>query len=241
MIRPLALDLYCKAGGASMGLHRAGYDVVGIDIEPQPRYPFLFVQADALRLPFDLSAFDFIWASPVCKRFSRVWRGQPERRDDYPDQIEPTRRMLVASGKPFAIENVIGAPLRADVVLTGAMFDLPIVRDRIFEIEGFRVPFRLAPQHRGSTRTGELAMIAGRGGAMKGWNRKNWDNPITRARLAKRNSADGWRDALGIDWMIRDELSQAIPPAYSQFIADAALAHRATEQLTAYQRPEGEQ
>lgn len=224
-MRPLALDLCCGAGGASMGLYLAGFDVIGIDIRPQPRYSFTFVLADALRPPFRLSNFDFIWASPVCKRYTRCWRGQPHRREDYPDQIAPMRALLAATNVPFVLENVVGSPLRPDLVLTGAMFDLPIVRDRVFEISGFPAPFALAPQHRGTTRAGDLAMIAGRGGAMKGWNRKNWDIPEIRAKLAKRNSAAGWREAMGINWMTRDELSQAIPPAYAEFVGRAALAH----------------
>lgn len=218
-----ALDLFCGAGGAAMGLHRAGFEVVGVDIKPQKRYPFAFVQGDALNPPFDLGDFDFIWASPVCKQFTRCWRGQPEKRERYPNQIPETRALL--AGHPrTCIENVPDAPLRPDAVLSGAMFDLPIVRERIFEINGFNVPFILAPQHRGSTRTGELAMIAGRGGAMKGWNRRNWDIPEVRKRLSRRNSAQGWRDAMRIDWMIRDEISQAIPPAYSEFIGRAAIS-----------------
>lgn len=207
-----------------MGLHRAGYEVIGCDIEPQPHYPFRFVQGDALHPPFDLGRFAFVWASPVCKRYSRCWRGRPDRRDAYPDQVAPIRELLHAAGVPFVLENVVGAPLRPDLVLTGAMFGLPIVRDRVFEVHGFRAPFALSPQHRGTTRNGDLAMVVGRGGAMKGWNRNNWDKPEVRARLSARNSADGWREAMGIDWMSRDELSQAIPPAYAEFIGRAALA-----------------
>lgn len=218
-----ALDLFCGAGGASMGLHRAGFDVTGIDLRPQPRYPFRFIQGDALHPPVRLGDFDLIWASPPCEAYTRVWRGRPEARLDYPDLIEPTRTMLLAAHRPFIIENVVGAPMRPDLVLTGAMFDLPIVRDRVFEVEGFRVPFAMAPQHRGTTRTGELAMVAGRGGAMKGWNRRNWEKPDIRARLAKRNSMAGWREAMGIDWMDRDTLRKAIPPAYSEYIARAWL------------------
>lgn len=228
-MRPLALDLFCKAGGASMGLHQAGFDVIGCDIERQPHYPFTFVQADALAHPFDLSRFAFVWASPVCKRYSRIWRGQEHRRDDYPDQIEPVRQVLLTSGRPFAIENVIGAPMRCDVLLTGAQFGLPIVRDRQFEIHGFRAPFGLHPQHfRETTKNGGLAMVAGGGGAMKGWNIENWYKPEVRARLSARNSVRGWREAMGIEWMTRGELAQAIPPAYAKFIGEAAIAQIAT-------------
>ena len=201
----------------------AGYEVVGIDHRPQKRYVGeRFIQADAMAPPVDLSAFDLIWASPPCERYTMVWRGRPERREGYPDLIEATRSMLRRSRVRFVIENVPGAPLRADCVLEGAMFDLPLVRKRLFEVEGFTVPFALSQQHRGTTRNGDLAMVAGHGGAMKGWTRPNWNDPATRARLAARNSADGWREALGIDWMSRAEMSKAIPPAYAEFIGRAA-------------------
>lgn len=227
-VQPRALDLFCGAGGATRGLQIAGFHVTGIDIKPQPRYcGDHFIQADALRPPVDLRAFDLIWASPPCEKHTRVWRGRPERRRDYEDLIEPTRTLLTKSGAPFVLENVIGAPLRPDVVLTGAMFDLPIVRERIFECHGFTPPFALSKRHPPhiNTRNGGLAMVAGRGGAMKGWNRKNWDRPEIRAKLAKRNSIAGWREAMQMPWANRDGIRKAIPPAYSEFIGRAALAY----------------
>ena len=109
--KPRALDLFCCAGGAGMGLHQAGFEVVGVDISPQPRYPFEFHQADALTYPLD--GFDFVWASPPCQKFCRL--NTREDLSHYPDLIEPVRARLLASGLPFVIENVPEAPVRRDV------------------------------------------------------------------------------------------------------------------------------
>lgn len=228
MNRPLALDLYCCAGGVARGLQLAGFEVVGVDIKPQPRYVGdHFVQADALNPPFDLRKFDFVWASPPCQAYTSASHSQRLRGKQYPDLVEPTRRML-AGLSATCIENVPGAPLRADIVLSGAQFDIDVVRTRVFEIAGFPIPFALSRQHRGTCANGDLATLAGHGaqnqrvkGALK-WR----DLPLQlRRRLSQRNSVAGWRAAIGCDWMNQYELSQAIPPAYSQFIAEAALRH----------------
>jgi DNA (cytosine-5)-methyltransferase 1 len=220
MTRPLALDLFCGAGGASMGLHRAGFDVVGVDIKPQRRYPFRFVRADALRPPFDIKLFDFIWASPPCQRYVIVWRGQEHKRQRYPDLIAPTRSLLASSGaRMTCIENVPGAPLRPDVVLTGAQFDLDIVRSRLFELNGFCVPFTLSRQHVRKVSDGGLACVAGHG-ANNAWNVRRQRGPYTKwrdlpdalkRRLRERNCAT------------RNELREAVPPAYAEFIGRAAI------------------
>lgn len=200
-----ALDLFCGAGGVSMGLHRAGFEVVGVDIVHQKNYPFTFVQADALKPPFDLSQFDFIWASPPCQAYSwSAKRWDVERAD----LVEQTRRLLASSGvNHHVIENVVGAPIRADIVLTGPMFGLEVIRRRHFETSFFCLtPFR-APKV-GSVRTGEYVTVAGHGG----------DN------IKGRGSRAAKQAAMGIDWMSDDELNQAIPPAYAEFIGRAAIA-----------------
>jgi DNA (cytosine-5)-methyltransferase 1 len=204
----LALDLFCGAGGASMGLHRAGFEVVGVDIRPQPRYPFRFVQADALEPPFRLSEFDFIWASPPCQAYTPL-RALHDK--TYPDLVAATREML--RGTLYVIENVPGAPIRRELVLCGTMFGLRSYRHRHFETSWFvwqpghpphRVPtFSQAGQHNRKARfqAGSFATVTGNVGTYCG--------PA----------------AMGIDWMNGDELSQAIPPAYSEFIGRAALQH----------------
>ena len=134
-----ALDLFCKAGGASKGLADAGFDVTGVDIEPQKRYPYEFIQADVITLTLDfLQSFDFIWASPPCQRYSTMTK-RWGKQNDHPDLVEPTRRLLKESGVPFVIENVVGAPLIDPVTLCGSMFNLQtkfgsqLRRHRLFE------------------------------------------------------------------------------------------------------------
>jgi len=206
-----ALDLFCCAGGASMGLHRAGFEVVGVDIKPQPRYPFTFHQADALTFP--LEGFDFIWASPPCQAFTIA--ANTQRRDgiEYPDHVDTTRQRLRYSGAVWAIENVPGAPVRADVVLCGSQFNLPIVRHRLIELS-FSPPLTSPCNH-----VEDVITVCGHG-------TPSW---MRRKRIAKglhpNASVAMKREAMGIDWMNREELSQAIPPAYGEFIARAAIAH----------------
>ena len=128
--RPKLLDLFCGAGGCSVGYHRAGFDVVGVDHVPQPRYPFEFHQADAMTYP--LNGFDAIHASPPCQLYANVtaWRGTPT---DHPDLVAPTRLRLAQTGLPWVIENVPEAPVRPDVLLCGSQFGLNVKRHRAFE------------------------------------------------------------------------------------------------------------
>ncbi len=201
------LDLYCKQGGAAEGYHRAGFEVVGVDIEPQPRYPFEFIQADALTVPLD--GFDAIHASPVCKGHTplRVLWGR-----EWPDLITPTRLRLAAAGVPWVIENVPHAPMRADLILCGCMFGLNLKRHRWFEaswpLSPFP-PFACGHEWQGGRPVGVYGHTGG-GGTSSG------NHGFTKAQ---------WVEAMGIDWMTRDGLAQAIPPAYTEWIGRQLIAH----------------
>lgn len=212
--RPLALDLFCCAGGAGMGLHRAGFDVIGIDIQPRKRYPFRFVQGDALRPPFDLKMFDFIWASPPCQAHTALKTMHNAKEHD--DLIPQTREMLKASGVKYVIENVVGAPLNSPIMLCGTMFGLGIEtaelrRHRIFETGPDYWSFPHPPcRHRKRT-------IGVYGGGHS-------DSLHRHAKGQPCFTAEQERAAMGMPWVSGDELSQAIPPAYSECIGRAALA-----------------
>jgi len=199
--KPRLLDLFCCAGGASVGYARAGFEVVGVDIDPQPHYPFEFHQADALT--FDLFGFDAIAASPPCQRYTQAQR---IRDNTHPDLVAPIRARLKAFGGPYCIENVPGAPLLKPVELCGAMFGLRVYRHRLFEcnfaLKPLVHPEHLAPQRKMGrpVRDGESIQVVGNFSGVK---------------LA--------REAMGIDWMVRDELREAIPPAYTEYVGRAML------------------
>lgn len=203
MTRPRLLDLFCGAGGCSVGYHRAGFDVVGVDIKPQPRYPFAFVQADALEYVAKHGhEFDAIHASPPCQAYSVTanmsWVGE------YPKLIDPLRALLLAAQRPYVIENVPGAPLDG-ITLCGTMFGLKLFRHRIFETSWFMFGIPHTPHTEQVGRNGFVCM-AGHGDSGRG-------------RIpADHRSVQSWKRAAQIEWMTRDELSQAIPPAYTEYI-----------------------
>jgi DNA (cytosine-5)-methyltransferase 1 len=215
MTRPRLLDLFCGAGGAGMGYHQAGFDVVGVDIVPQPRYPFEFHQADALEFPLD--GFDAIHASPPCQAYTIA--NNIHGRTDHPDLIPQTRGRLQASGVPWVIENVPGSPLRSYVVLCGLALGLNVKRHRWFESSDWLMVPPCPPGH-----PGDWVLVFGHTVLDRGHQvgiTANGGPIIHRNHLG----TDVGREAMGINWMTRDELSEAIPPAYTRFIGEQLLAH----------------
>lgn len=199
-----ALDLFSCAGGAAWGLHRAGFTVVGVDIKPQPRYPFEHHVANAMTYPLD--GFDLVWASPPCQRFTAYRRRGGGVGDDYPDLIAPIRERLRASGVPYIIENVGGAPLEGPMMLCGSMFGLDVRRHRFFETSR---PL-LAPSCNHAVWDGNSFPQA--------TNRRNRRKTVEVG--VYRIPLETQRRAMGIDWMTLPELSQAIPPAYSRWLGE---------------------
>jgi DNA (cytosine-5)-methyltransferase 1 len=214
--RPRLLDLFCGAGGVAMGYHRAGFTVVGVDNRPMPRYPFRFHQADALEyLAEHGHEFDAIHASPPCQKYSRVNCLQHLQGRDYPDLIGPTRQALIDAGKIWVIENVETAPLFCAIQLCGSSFGLLVRRHRLFE-------------------SSELLLG---NGCNHGWQEQGGKR-FPAAFRSRKDSSDGkvrclstvvqvygntsgkklWPEAMGIDWMTSREITQAIPPAFTEFI-----------------------
>ena len=208
------LDLFCGAGGAAMGYRRAGFDeIIGVDITPQPNYPFTFVQADAMTFPLD--GFDLIHASPPCQAFTRMsarWRGKGKLADSHVDLLTPTRARLARVSTPWIIENVIGAHdyMTTMLLLHGGMFGLGVNRPRRFESN---VLLLGAYGHPARSPVG----VYGRKPDGRWLRRK--DLPM---RAAK--SLEEARAAMQIDWMTWAEIREAIPPVYTEYIGRQLVA-----------------
>jgi DNA (cytosine-5)-methyltransferase 1 len=225
---PRLLDLFCKAGGASVGYHRAGFDVVGVDIEYQPGHPgaglfplegFTFVQSEACNFLEQYGhEFDAIHASPPCQAFTGVKALGIARNGSYKEHLDligPIRELLEVTSRPWVIENVPGAPLRNPIVLCGTMFPpLQVYRHRLFETNW---PLT-APKHLPHN---DKTPSVGHGTSQKGF------ISVCGTGGVKGFTAQGivkyWQSAMGIDWMNREELAQAIPPAYTAWIGKRLL------------------
>lgn len=204
-MKPILLDAFCGAGGCAKGYQDAGFYVVGVDIKPQPRYiGDEFHQADALEFIAAHGAeFDVIHASPPCQEYSNAQR---IRGNTHPDLIGLVRKLLQATGKPYIIENVPGAPLIDPTLLTGTMFNLMTIRPRLFETN-FELPFLMESPRpkqvkmgRAPKNEGDYVQIVGH---------------FSNVPYARR--------AMDIDWMTRDELKEAIPPAYTKWIGERII------------------
>ena len=213
-MKPKLLDLFCGAGGAGEGYARAGFDVVGVDINPQPDYPHRFFQADALDFLADWGdQFDAVHASPPCQASCTLTKGTNKGRD-YLNLIPATREALAALDVPTVIENVQGADVRRDLTLCGETFGLAVIRHRYFEMSGFTAR---QPEHRKHR------------GRVAGYRHGQWfDGPYfaVYGEGGGKGTVAQWQAAMGIDWTAeRKAIAEAIPPAYTQYVGHHLMAH----------------
>lgn len=212
MARPLLLDLFCGAGGASEGYYRAGFDVVGVDINAQPNYRFEFIQMDALEFlkTWDLNEFDAIHASPPCQAYSTMTK-VTRNSHKHPKLIEPVRELLIESGLLYVIENVVGAPLIDPITLCGTSFGKALKRHRLFEsnmslcglpCRHEKFPKNIRIMNHGWTYT-RFVPVYGSGGC---------------------KARELWDEVMDIDWMTTKELAESIPPYYTEHIGKQILA-----------------
>lgn len=226
MTRPVLLDLFCGAGGAAVGYHQAGFHVIGVDRDPQPNYPFGFIQADALEFLAEIKGYDdkrvpqwarrwpsidvfsAVHASPPCQASCALIKGnQRATAGNHTNLIPAVRAALGELNVPTVIENVQGSDLRRDVTLCGEMFGLGVIRHRYFEISNAAVSQPAHVKHRGR---------------VAGYRHGEWfDGPYfaVYGDGGGKGSVAQWQQAMGIDWTdVRKEIAEAIPPAYTEFI-----------------------
>lgn len=222
--KPRILDAFCGVGGATRGLQEAGWWVVGVDKDPQPDYcGDEFIQTDAIRfIRKHRRRFDAVWASPPCQAHSLLTLGNRGKGlfDNHQDMIPPTRAALLKTGKPWVIENVMGAPMRQDLVLCGLMFGLNLFRHRKFEIHGFEPP--QAPEH-----------PSHKGHRVKGWRHGELvDGNIMGVYGSGGMEGDlvMWQEAMNISWTRNwHSLSEAVPPQYSKLLGEQLMRHFAAK------------
>jgi DNA (cytosine-5)-methyltransferase 1 len=214
--KPRLLDLFCCAGGAAVGYARAGFEIVGVDIAPQPNYPFEFIRGDALRLDRDfMASFDAVHASPPCQSYSDLAK-RNRNGHLWPRLIEPTRKLLRSLGVPYVIENVQGAPLLNPVVLCGTMFPgLRVIRHRLFESN---VELAVPPH-------GKHPLVFTHDKRKAHYGRLDQNTSFVQVTGGGNCSIANARDAMGIDWMTKNELNESIPPAYTEYLGRQLAQH----------------
>lgn len=218
------LDLFCGAGGASMGYYRAGFEVVGVDIKPQPNYPFEFHQADARGFVIEPGRFDAIHASPPCQMFTAYRRRGDGVGDGYPNLIPEMRDKLAATGLPWVIENVATAKteIHGSALLCGSMFGLDVQRHRLFESNVLMLTPECrhdiwTPRFPKPGNTCELCRSGQRGCRCNKQLRRTVEVGVWRIPVPVQQKA------MGIDWMTLPELSESIPPAYTEYLGSQLI------------------
>jgi DNA (cytosine-5)-methyltransferase 1 len=203
-----AIDLFCCAGGAAVGLNRAGFHIIdGYDIATQKSYPYRFHLGDALAA--DLRGADFVWASPPCQAHTAI---NHARKGELVSLVAATREKLRAWGGPWIMENVPGAPMENPLMLCGTMFGLGVIRHRLFE-SNIPISAPMRCRHTGNVADGTYVSVHG------GGQRSTHKIPYSVQRPR-------WEAAMGINWMnTRHELCQAIPPAYSEWLGRQVLSY----------------
>lgn len=213
-----------------MGYHQAGFEIVGVDINPQPHYPFEFVQSDALEIMQNLMSggrirmsisdyllgdFDVIHASPPCQGYTLMNQKHPEKRATWPLLLDPVREMLQAAGRLYVIENVIGAPMVDAVMLCGSMFGLGVRRHRLFESNVLILRPKCAhydqPDHAG--------VYGHHPDGGRTWTRKDGHAPLRRV-----GSLQEAQKRMGMEWGDWHGVKEAIPPAYTRYIGEQLIA-----------------
>ena len=207
------LDMYCGGGGASYGIHQAGHEVEGVDIncDLAKEYPFRMYCTDAIiYLMAHYNEYDAFHASPPCQHYSQATKQWINLGNEYPDLVGITRTALESTNKPFVIENVVGAPIRKDLLLCGQMFDdgsqeFVVRKHRLFEIHGFEVPKLEHIKHIGTVGDGRVISVFGHGGGVR--------------YQHATSDLNAWREAMGVPWMKkRKSIAESIPPNYTRYI-----------------------
>jgi DNA (cytosine-5)-methyltransferase 1 len=225
------LDLCCKAGGCSVGYKQAAEElglkikIVGVDIDPQPNYPFEFVKADASDFFMqEWQQFTHYHASPPCQEYTTSTVEFRLKGKKYKDNLTDIQLLFNASGMPSVIENVMPAPICGDVILRGDMFKLGVLRKRKFELVNWFMLNPVMPHKIGTVKAGDYAQVLGKGQLQVTGGAK--------FKIPGQNVTEVWSNAMGIDWMTKEEMAEAIPPAYTRFIGQYFFQHFHKNTLT---------